>query len=83
MNGKANNKKPRTIYAPQQVCYLEEKFAEQDFPNRTKRKMFAEYLHLSESHVQVSYTVGTRLLNAIFYRFGFKTRELNRRGSRR
>ncbi len=55
MNGKDNCKKPRTIYAPQQVCYLEEKFAEQDFPNRTQRKMFAEHLHLSENHVQVSY----------------------------
>ena len=47
-------KKQRTIYTPQQVCYLEEKFSEQDFPNKIERKRIADILQLSEQHVQVT-----------------------------
>ena len=46
-------KKQRTIYSPQQVCYLEEKFGEQNFPNKVERKKIADYLQISEQHVQV------------------------------
>jgi len=48
-------KKTRTSYTPRQVCYLEEKFTEDDFPSKSKRKDIASFLNLSEHHVQVIY----------------------------
>lgn len=59
MNDKPCAKKPRTIYTPQQICYLEEQFTKEEFPNKGKRKVIADYLNISEHHVQVGPTLVT------------------------
>lgn len=53
------NFKSRTMYSPHQVCFLEERFVEQDFPNKKQREDIAKKIEMTEHHVQVinSYTI--------------------------
>ncbi|CAI8041317.1 Homeobox protein goosecoid-2, partial [Geodia barretti] len=49
----ASSKKPRTIFTPKQLLYLEEEFAKNQFPNMETRKKMAKTLDLTQQHIQV------------------------------
>lgn len=43
----------RTIFTPQQLFYLEEKFVEDQFPDAEQRERIASHVNLTSHHVQV------------------------------
>ena len=48
----------RTVFTPQQLYYLEEKFVENQFPDADQRERIASHLNLTLQHIQVYY-IGT------------------------
>ena len=46
-------KKPRTVFSPKQLLYLEEEFLKNQFPNMEHRKKIAKHLDLTQQHIQV------------------------------
>lgn len=52
-------KKSRTQFTPQQMLYLEEKYAECAFPKLEEREKIAEHLNLSQQVIQVRYSSQT------------------------
>ena len=46
-------KKPRTVFTPKQLLYLEEEFSGNQFPNMEQRKKIAKTLDLTQQHIQV------------------------------
>ena len=47
------SKKPRTVFSPKQLLYLEEEFLKNQFPNMEQRKKIAKTLDLTQQHIQV------------------------------
>ena len=43
----------RTIFTPQQLYYLEERFVQNQFPDADQRERIASHLNLTSQHVQV------------------------------
>ena len=46
-------KKPRTVFTPKQLLYLEEEFLKNQFPNMEQRRNIAKALDLTQQHIQV------------------------------
>ena len=65
----------RTVFTPQQLYYLEERFVENQFPDADQRERIASHLNLTSQHIQVyyySYKVIANNYNNVFHRFGFR-----------
>ena len=43
----------RTVFTPQQLYYLEERFLENQFPDADQRELIATHLNLTSQHIQV------------------------------
>ena len=43
----------RTVFTPQQLYYLEERFVENQFPDADQREKIATHLNLTSQHIQV------------------------------
>lgn len=43
----------RTVFTPQQLYYLEERFVENQFPDADQRETIASHLNLTSQHIQV------------------------------
>ena len=47
----------RTVFTPQQLYYLEERFVENQFPDADQRERIATHLNLTSQHVQVEFNI--------------------------
>lgn len=62
-NLKVKKAAQRTVFTPQQLYYLEERFVENQFPDTDQRERIASHLNLTPHHVQVYICCRCRLLS--------------------
>ncbi len=54
----------RTVFTPQQLYYLEERFVENQFPDADQRETIAAHLNLTSQHIQVLLIIITTITSS-------------------